>query len=80
MSSCTSPPCRPELLATGALTYAVRLCRPDCVSAILDLSVGVVNQTDGYGYPALSYALCMLARCVLRTIQTPTITRYKECM
>lgn len=53
-------PSRPELFDTGAVTYAVRLNRPECVSTLMEISAGTVNQHDGYGYSPVSYALYMM--------------------
>jgi len=55
-------PDRPELNETSALVYAVRLGRVNCVRVLLGHSLGLLNDTDGWGLPPISYAMYMLAK------------------
>lgn len=60
-------PSRPELYETSALTYAVQLCRPACVKALLDcdsVSRGLLGLKDWWGHTATEYAMAMLTRWV----------------
>lgn len=43
-------PLRPELRGSSALLYAVRLCRPACVAALLAASAQHLNLPDGWGH------------------------------
>jgi hypothetical protein len=40
----------------------VRLCRPACVAALLELSAALPHIPDGHGIAPLSYAMFMLAK------------------
>eukprot|EP00983_Pelagomonas_calceolata_P113093 1159952-Pelagomonas_calceolata.AAC.1 len=52
----------PELEQTSALAYAVQLCRPDCVKALLDCNIHpkLIGLRDLWGHTALEYAMAML--------------------
>uniref|UniRef100_A0A7S3QTS0 Uncharacterized protein n=2 Tax=Dunaliella tertiolecta TaxID=3047 RepID=A0A7S3QTS0_DUNTE len=57
------PTC-PELERTTALTYAVQLCRPACVKALLecDYRGRLLDVRDLWQHTALEYAMAMLVR------------------